>query len=170
MSGLSYGGKISIGALCPVVVAGVAEAELSLSAALDGVTQLMIGLNLTPPSLAGNLSMAIQMVVQLTIALALEPPLPSVDFQVAACIEQIATIEAELQGLLALVSLIATGGIFVYSYSGPANQMGAAVTTELAAGWRDGTPTGGNAAAIILGATDGAAIAGLTTFFAGAGL
>jgi len=164
--GLTYLGELSIGGICPLVVSAAADITAALNAQLAGALALVAALQITPPTINVNISLVTALLAQLQIAL--ELGLPGVDFQISACLAFIAQLEAELAILLQLTGLFAAAGIFAYEYSGPADELGPALTSELADGTRDGQGGSTQLKAIVLATRLSATWGAMQTFFAGA--
>lgn len=162
---LAYQGKLEIGAICPIVVTGTADAAAQLQANLTGALALEASLSITPPSVAEQITILTEFLAQLTAGVTLG--VPSVSFNLAACTDLIASINASIGVLVTLQGLLGTAGVFAYTYDGAADALGAALTTELATQWPDGTPSTDHANAVILGTTDSGVWTDMLAFFGG---
>jgi len=142
------------------------QASIEANARLAGAIALQASLTITPPTLVATIAALAEMQVQLQAAFSLG--LPSVSFNLSACAALIAEIDASLNLLIQLGLLWGVGGLFAYTYAGTGPGLGAALTTELATQWPDGTPSSSACQAIIIGATESASWAAMTSFFGGA--
>ncbi len=152
---LTYVGSLNLLALCPSVALSLGIPSLQLGASLTGNLALSASLTLTPPTAAFYLAAAIETQVQLLLAESLGAP--DFSFSVSDVVSLQADLNASfslLASLSALLSLsLAGGGVYAFSYSGAADGMGAALTSELAVSWPDGVSTSGTAYALIFGAS-----------------
>jgi phage tail protein X len=136
--GLELVGELTIAGLCPLVVEANAAVLAELQAKLAGCLSLQASLTVTPPTLAANLELATQLVASLTAAI--EVGLPGVDFQLTVVAALIASIQGQLEALLALQALMGAT-VIVWEYGGPASALGPALTSALAVELPDGTPS-----------------------------
>lgn len=151
---LSYVGSMSLAALSPVVYASMGQAAVPMNAALQGNLALKASLETSPPTLASIVAAAEEFQTQLDLALASIPPVPSVSFSIADCVSLTASLNASVGLMSTLTALLgAAAAIYSFAYAGPANAMGAALTTELASTWPDGAPTSSATTAFVFGAT-----------------
>ena len=176
---LVYAGSFPLEVICPTSLSAVVSASAALTAALAPLSLqitaalgMQIGVTESPPEIAADIELCASLIADLTLALSLA--VPSLDFQLSACIALVAElgpIVLALQAALALVNALSatleTGGILTYSYSGTGAAFGLALSSSLAGGLIDGTPAGGQCAGIILAATATATWDGLESFFSG---
>lgn len=151
---LTYVGSLNLLALCPSVARSLGIPSLQLGASLTGNLALSASLSASPPTAAFYLAAALETQVQL--ALAESFGCPDFSFSVSDTVSLKADLNASfslLVSLSALLSLsLAGGGVYAFTYSGAADVMGAALTTELASVWPDGAPSSGSCQALIFGA------------------
>lgn len=147
MGTLRYRGQISIAGLCPIVVECNALILAELQAKLAGVLALSVQLSITPPTLAANLDIAVELVAALTASI--EIGLPGIDFQIAAVAALVAQLQLNLALLLSLDVLLGAT-LMAYTWEGPANELGPAVTSEFAVELPDGTSSYAPVNAILL--------------------
>lgn len=161
---LSYVGKISLAVLNPMSVSVAAALTASLGLQLTAFAELTAGIGISPPSIAGSLAATITIAEQL--ALAVTATLPSVDFQIVAVAEIIATLTAELGIPLVFQGLLeGEAGIFSYAYNDIGSNFGPDVTNALSASWPDGTPSTGSSNALIIATTLSSAWTDVLTLF-----
>jgi hypothetical protein len=164
--GLTFLAQLNIGTLCPSILDATASITAQFNAQLNGLIALAASIAASPPSLAGNVSIAADLTASLNAALMVT--LPGVSFQLAAVAKLIATINAQISALAALtVAFTGASGVFAYTYSGPGDGLGPAVTTALSSGWPDSTPLTAPANALVLGTTVPAVWATMGLFFGG---
>lgn len=168
MSGLQLVGEMEISALCPIVLAGITAAEAALNAQVTGLLAASVQLNVNPGSLTGSITIVTALLAQLEAALELAIVWPSASLQISAIAALVAELEVELQILVGLVGILATAGVFVYTWEGPVNALGPAISAQFATGWPDGTKAFDKSWAILLGATTEGTWIGMQSFFGGA--
>lgn len=148
---VSYVGSLSIGAAIPGGLAAAVAGQTGINLALPDIQARLAALasfTPTPPSLAADVQLAQSIVASLQAAISLGVTPPSIDAQlaiVAALVVDlgaaVASINAQLAIVLGFINICATAGIHAYAYSGNADDLGAGMTTELAAGLPGGGPT-----------------------------
>ena len=168
-SGLEFQGSITLGAVC----GGTFDLLLELVASLElqaGQLELQVKAALTLPTLTGSIALLLQIEATLKAALAAIPPMPSISLAFAASIAAQLKVIANLAAQVAFqLGLIGAGvELEVYSYEGPGDGFGPALTTALGPGWGNGTPPSNDVQVLILGATSEASATALSIFFAGA--
>jgi hypothetical protein len=166
--GITYVGEQNIGNLCPLVGSATLGIIARLKAQLAAMLELALQLSLHPPTFAATLSIVVDLVASLTAALSLT--LPGVSFQLAAVAKLVAKINAELALLakLALVLASSTGGVMVFTYSGPGNALGTSLTTALSGSWPNAASGSAHANALVLGTVTPAVWTVMSAFFGGA--
>jgi len=148
---LTYLGSLSIGSLIPLGAAAgaaaVAAVQLSIPE-LKARLEALASFAPTPGSFAADISVAQSIIASIEAAIAVGLEAPSLDAQiaiVAALVAELraalATIDAQLSVVTGFLALLETGGVFAYAYSGDADALGGALTTELASGFPGGGPT-----------------------------
>lgn len=148
---LVYVGSLSLMALCPLVADALGEVSIALNAAFEGNLAVNASFSASPPTVGVILTELAEFTSQLTTAFGLGLPMVSFNASMAAAL--VGKLNAAFGFLATLeVLLAASVGILAFSYVGTANAMGAAVTTELATQWPDGTPSSGTANAMLFGA------------------
>ena len=125
-------------------VAGIGLALPDLSARLSALASFAP----IPSNFAADIALAQSIVVSIEAAITAGISPPSLDAQVAIVAGLVADLEAALSSINAQLSLVTdflailgTGGIFGYTYAGPANGLGGDFTTELASGFPGGGAT-----------------------------
>jgi len=120
--------------MVPLPVSLVSQAQFMLQAQLDATIAMSANLQI-PTTLANLIALAQSILAALgqMLALGLQPP--SVSMQASIIAATIAQLGLQLAPFLAFATLMATGGVFGYVYSGPTNGMGAEFTTALAGGF-----------------------------------
>jgi hypothetical protein len=168
-SGLVYAGKLTLALLSRLTFAAIGQGDAAISAQLDAALQLSASLDITPPSLAADIEALLAFQASLVADAAFAVPKPS--FAIDATASIAADLDAKFSGVIALGSAFnrVDATLFVYSYSGPGNDMGADITSALATTWGDGTtPTAAPCTAALLGATDTLTWSVMGSFFGGA--
>lgn len=164
--GLTYIGNMNIGVLCPIVQTSIFGPIAALQARLSGLAALSAKLTISPPDFLTSLALAADLLVVLANAISIGLPGPA--FQISAIAKAVSAITARVSFLTALLSALAVGGVFVYTYAGPGSGLGPALTTELAGGWRDGTAPTAPSNALVLGTVSSSVWTTMLTFFGGA--
>lgn len=177
---VEYIGSLSIGGMCGLLGDGVLAANLNLqlqlgalSAQLQGALNIQAALTLTPPSLSGSITIATNLEASLQAYLSLGGYIgvTAAFTAVANLIADLTALEAQLNAnisaMVALETAFAQAGVLAYTYSGPTNQFGPALTTALAGGWPDSTGPSAAANALVLGATSEITGTGLAAFLSG---
>ncbi len=147
---------LGIGGLCPSVGLSVGSPSLSLSASLTGSLALNASFTATPPTLGIYLTGLEELAVQLGIGITLGEPACSFGVDISAGLSVVADLSANLGLSLSLylptlVGLLSASiGAYAFIWTGPAANLGAALTTELASTWPDGAPSAGACNALIL--------------------
>jgi hypothetical protein len=158
----------------PAAAGAAAAGEIGINAALPDIEARIAALlqfNPQPGNFSADIQLAGQIISQLQLAISLGIQPPSLSVQIAIVLAIIADLEAvvlsinaNLQIVLAFISLLATGGVYGYGYTGRVDGLGPALTTELASGLPGGNP-GDAAQAIVLIATASAAKTAIATMF-----
>lgn len=165
---LSYVGSLTLSALAPSVYLSIGEVAISLNAALQGNLALNASLSASPPTLATVLAASANFSAELAAAASAIPPVPNVSFSLSDCATLTANLNASLGLLVTLEGLLAASiGCYAFGYTGVANALGAAVTTELATQWPDGSPSSGASNAMLFGAVSSIAQTQLAAFLGG---
>jgi hypothetical protein len=165
-SGLVYGGKLGISTLSPITAGAAVQGSASIGASISAAAKLSI-----PPVPATFVSMlAAQAKFYSNVSALGAIASPSVTLAVTAA--AVASLQANFGASCSLGAVLASGAtLFVYSYTGAANALGAALTSALSSSWGSGTPsvpTSSTCTAAVLGATDALSISTLLEFFGGA--
>jgi hypothetical protein len=173
---LDYVGSLSIGGAIPGAATAAAAGAAGINLALPDIQARLAALVAFTPqqgsSFAAQLALAQQIVagVQAAIALGLSPPSLSAQIAivaglVAALEQAVLAVHAQLDIVLDFQALLAAAGIHVYAFAGQADELGPALTGELAAGFPGGT--GGNQAtnALVLATTVPATWAAMSAVF-----
>jgi hypothetical protein len=159
---ITYLGTLSLGALTPISVTAGANLSVVLNADLALLAQLNAAIGITWPGISANITALISLIGQLNAAISLGLTLPSVNFMA----DVIADLEASLAIPLSFSLLLGGGaGIFAYAWDGPGRDFGAAVQSELAGNWRDGTSSNAHANAVVLATTTPSVWDNLVEFF-----
>lgn len=168
--GLGYGGKLSLAELSLNVALAAGQGESGIQAQLDGALALQAALAVTPPTLAATLDATLDYQAEFVADVDLGLALPSIQFALDATANAAADLSAKFSLLidLGLTFSRPDASLFVYSYTGAGNALGAAIASALATTWGDGTPTSGPCVAALLGATTFGAQAAMASFFGGA--
>jgi trimeric autotransporter adhesin len=160
---LAYAGKLGLSTMCPGVASAAAQGSASIGAAVSAAASL----SAPSASFSGMSASQVLFYASVSADVTVAPPTAAIAASTAAA----ASLSASFGDSCSLGALLADQGVllFVYSYTGVANALGAALTSALASTWGDGvTPTSGACSVAILGATTAGAITSLTGFFGGA--
>ena len=103
---------MEIGAICPIVVTGTAERRRRSFRRILPALALQASLSITPPTVAEQITILTEFLAQLTAGVTLG--VPSVSFNLSACADLIAAINASIGVLVTLQGLLATAGVFAY--------------------------------------------------------
>lgn len=158
--------------LCPQLQLCIGLPSIQFSADLECSLALTASLSISPPTVAIYLADLIQ--IEALLAFSIEFSLPTVQFTLSVSLDIEASLNLSLSLLLnfelglSLSAFLEVGiTAYAFTYGGTGNAMGAALTTELASTWPDGSPTSGPCNAIIFGATTPAASSNLAAFLDG---
>lgn len=168
-SGLVYAGKLTLAVLSHLTFAAIAQGDAAISAQLDAALQLQASLDITPPSLAVDIEALLAFQASLIADASFAVPRPS--FAIDATANIAADLSAKFSGVIDLGTAFnrVDATLFVYTYSGAGDAMGAAITSALATTWGDGTtPTNVPCTAALLGSTDALTWSTMGAFFGGA--
>ena len=135
---LQYVGSLSLAELVPTSFALFAQLDVYIQAQLTGAITASLNISILPPTLVATVTVAASILADLQAALALGLTLPSVSLS-ASLNAQIAILAALVASLNALIAL-GGGSIDAFTWSGPVDALGPAVTGELASG----APSGGS--------------------------
>ncbi len=151
---------IGIFGLCPSIGASIASPALTLSATLTGALSLNASFTATPPTLGFYLGSAVSGLIfagaNLAVGASLGLPACSFGVNISAGISVVADLSVSFSamlsvGLPSLSGLLSASiGAYAFTWTGPAANLGAALTTELASTWPDGAPSAGACNALIL--------------------
>jgi hypothetical protein len=166
LNGLNYGtglvfkAKMSAMAQLSLVTAaaigqGYAGISAQLQAALTIQAAAMVNVSVTPPTLAATATALLKFAANLEAQLSLAPP--SISAALSATANLAASLSANFNFMISLGVALENyaAELFIYTYTGPADTLGAAVTSALGSTWGDGkTSTSGDCVATFLAATD----------------
>lgn len=146
---LSYLGEFTIGGALPGAAVAAVAGAAGINAALPDILARLTALQAFAPlpvSFTAQLALAQQLVVGIGQSIALGIPEPSILAQIAAVtalvaelIAAVASVNAQLSIVTDFQALLLAAGVHAYAYAGDANQLGADLTTALAAGLPGGT-------------------------------
>lgn len=152
---LTYVADLPIPLLCPSLYAALGLPAMSLNASLTGALALNASIAITPPTMALYLQATVDWQAQMTLGIGLGAP--PVSFKLSDTLSLSASLQLSFSLLLAFeaelnlsLSLGFGAGLYAFTYEGAGNALGSAVTTELSAGWPDGST--GSCTGIVLGA------------------
>lgn len=132
-------GEMTLAALNPQI-SGVVAAEISsLEAQLAGALQAQAGLIATPPTLIGQVAALAE--ISAGIALAITLGVPDVSFQLAAVVDLIALLEAQLALMAEFNAALGVGGVSVYTFEGQTGVFGTELQAVIGLGFAGGTAT-----------------------------
>jgi hypothetical protein len=152
-------GQLSVGQCAPSTADLVAKATLEIQGKLTGALKISGALSLSPPSLSAQLAGAIEGVAKLQAAFSAGITPPGATLTIAANLQLIASLGAQLAALLALSEAMAVAGIAVISYTGDGGQYGSKMQEKVASF----APPGNALQAVTFLATEPAAFAALGT-------
>ena len=168
---LTYVGSLSIGAIFVSTFAALTALDAKIQAELTASLGMQAHVGVVPGNIAATISLAQSILANLQASATLAPPSVSLSASVSA---QVSALEALIASLTALLALSGAGGgggaagIDVFTWSGPVNGMGAALSAELASG----APSGGSSTdasnALVLLTRSPSTWASLSTFAGGA--
>jgi hypothetical protein len=173
MSGLTYIGELSLGAIVPGVSAqigadvGVATGQLANATA--GLTALE-ALVIAPPTIAASITTVTQILASLQLALSIgvpNIPIPPSAALIASLTASIAALNALLAGLVAIQAQLSAGGIFAWTYAGTGAAFGGTLTSALATTWPDSSPSSTAGNALVLATKNSATWTSMLAFFGG---
>jgi hypothetical protein len=169
--GYAFSGLTVVGVLTlAVVCSGVFDLFASLGDEFGGRYQAelkaSVSVGLTPPTFAGDLKVLANVGANIRAAIAAR--LPEVGANVLASVRAKLAALAKLAASIQAAVSFGTDGFDVFTYTGPGNELGPALTSALSAGWPDGAPSTAQSQAVVLVATTPAASAALSGFFVGA--
>ena len=171
-TGLVYTGKLSAMAQMSLVTAaattqGSSAISAQLTAAAAIVASAQANVSVAPPTLAITAVALANFAANLEAQIKFGPP--SISAALSATANIAANISAKFNFMAELGLALDFGGLlFAYTYSGPADTMGAALTSSLATHWGDGhTLTNTDAIISLLAATDSLTYGIMTGFFGG---
>jgi hypothetical protein len=175
-----YIGSVSIGGFCGLLGDGILKANLNLdlqlgalSAQLQAALNIKAALTLSPPTLSGSIAIvgALKATLNGYLSLGGYISVAGAFSAVASIVADLTALEASLNAnlsaMIAIQTSMATAGVLAFTYNGPTNQLGPALTTALAGGWPDSTPASSPANALVLGATSQITATGLAAFLSG---
>ncbi len=169
---LVYVGELPLPLLCPQLNLCIGLPSIQFSADLNASLALTASLSISPPTVAIYLADLLEIEAQL--AFSIEFSLPTVQFTLDISLSIEVSLQLSLSlllnfelGLSLSLFLSASIGVYAFSWEGPGNTLGAALTTELASQWPDGAPTSGACNAIVFGAVSSSAIINLPAFLNG---
>lgn len=170
-------GPLSVGGLVGLLAGGIANANVSLSSQLGSLGARLRGLvgaaaSLPTPTLAGNVAVAGRLASNLAAYAPAAYITPSA--AVAATSALVAALSAlstrlstNISQLFAITSALATAGVLGFRYSGAAEDLGAAVSSAISAGWPDGTSSTAPSNALVILVSGGGTASALAGLFGG---
>lgn len=167
-TGLIYTAKMAaLSQMSLVTNLAVGQGVTGINYLLKAALALQASVSLTPPELALSLDGLLKFAAFLRANIALGPPKLQAALNATANVA--AALSAQFSLLIDLGILLSSPGLFFcYTYAGPGNALGAALTTALASTWGDGsTPTSDPCVTAILATTDSFTYGIMTGFFGG---
>jgi hypothetical protein len=154
-------------ALSPVTASAAAQGAASIQTSITAAANLGAAIPAVPMSFEAMA--AVQAKFYANVKATASIASPSVTLAVTA--KAAAGLQANFGASCSLGAVLASGAtLFVYEYTGPANGLGAAITSALGSSWGSGTPavpTSTACTVAVLGATDVLSIATMLGFFGG---
>lgn len=173
---LTYLGSLTLAAALPGAAAGFAASIEGIGLALPDIQarlDALLAFSPQPISFAAQLIVAQQIVASIQLAISIGLTVPDISAQiaivaslVASLIATIGAINARLDIVISLTALLDAAGVFTYSYSGTADGLGPALTSELASGFPGGTGGSQLSNAVILATTTPATWTAMQGMFA----
>lgn len=156
---LDYLGSLTLATAVVGAEVGATAGAAGINGALPDIAARLAALSSFAPvagDFAADLALANSIVASLTAAISggMTPPsiaaqIAIIEALIASLTATVAAVNANLTIVTDLLALLSTGGVFAYAYAGPANGLGAALTSELAGGFPGGAPTDATNALIL---------------------
>jgi hypothetical protein len=90
-------------------------------------------------SFAAQIQLCQDIIASLEAAIAAGVTPPTIAVQVNLMVAVVAALRGSIQLMLNFQTLLASGGVFAYAWDGPMPNLGAVITSEFSAGFRDGS-------------------------------
>jgi hypothetical protein len=171
---LAYVGSLSLADAVPGAAAGAIAGQAGINGALPDIQARITALAAFSPSFGSfvaDIALANSVIASINVAITAGLSPPSIGAQLAIVAAMVASLEATAVAIDAnltivedLLALLATAGVFAYAYAGTADGLGAALTTELAAGFPGGGPTDATNA-LVLATTSSPTWTAMTSLF-----
>lgn len=153
-------GSLSISGAAPSILANLALAVPNLEQQIGALGAFNPG----AINFAADIQLAEGMLGSLKAGLAAGITPPSIELQIGLIAGLLAALKAQLALIAEFKDLLATAGVHAYAYSGPTNQFGPELTTELASGFPGGAPAT-PANALVLATTSGVTWSAMSQVF-----
>lgn len=160
---LVYVGNLTLAGLIPTSFALFASLDAYIQGELTGQLHMQANLSILPPSISATITIAENILADLQAAIALSPPSISLSASLSA---QIGILEAFIATLQAIL-VLSGGSIDVWTWSGPVNGLGPALTGALAGGAPSGGLPTDPSNALVLLTRSPATWTAMSTFFGG---
>jgi hypothetical protein len=161
--GLTEAAAITLGDLLPATFGLLASLLGNLQAQASAIASGKANFGVVPPTVDGDITVVASIDAKLKDNLDVPPP--SIQASLSAALSGQAAIATQLMAEIGAQIGFSTEKLQVLAYSGPANDLGPALTTKLAAGWPDSTPASSPVDVVVLSATSPAAQAALGVLF-----
>jgi len=153
MNGVRYVGSLTLAILCAGMFAAYAGVSLDLSLQLAILLGLAVSVGVSIPDLALQIQTAIQL--NAGIQLALEVGVRSVTADLGLSINAQLAVVLALVAAVKLVLALGSASLVAYTYQGPGEQLGPALTSSVGSQLPDGTPAPSDVTALVFAATNG---------------
>lgn len=156
MGTLKLVGNITLLALMAPLFGVMAAVSLDLALQLAALFSIGISVGISIPTFSVLLQLALAIALGISLAVSLSLPSVTVSLGIALN-EQLIVVLGLIASIQALLNAAAGANLQAFTWGGPANNLGAALGSQLGAGWADGTPANDNVSAVVLVATSSSA-------------
>jgi hypothetical protein len=153
--------EISLAAAIPGAIAALNLAVPQLQAQIDA----LLAFNPGAINFATDLQVAVGILADINGGIALGITPPSISAQISILLALLAPLQANLAAIAAFQALL-SASVFAYGYSGPTNQFGTEMATELTGGFPGHSPAE-QCNALVLGTTSAATYSAMAGVFVG---
>lgn len=172
---LAYVANLDLLGLCPTMALALSAPAIALSAELSGALALNAQFTVTPPTVAFYIAALEELLIQLEAGISFGVPDCSFGISVSAGISLALSLSVQLNVALGLLAgleftLGEAIGVYAFTYAGDGNTLGAALTTELASTWPDGSTTSTPTQSLIFGAVSSVSQTQFAAFLNGLGV
>lgn len=164
---VTFVGEFTLGGTMPGAASFSAFAAADLNARLAALIALSAQISATLPSISfsANIDLCLQAIASLEAAIALGISPPAIDAQLSIVAAAVAELELSLAAVAALTLAFSATGVWAYTYSGQADNLGSDFATELASGLPGGGGASENVDAMVLITNVGATWTAIQSIF-----